>query len=51
MLSVPDLPALPKVPQLVSVNLHVSEAWVVPSAHARGPVDEVDLPLGRLPLL
>ncbi len=51
MIRVPDLPGLAQGAELFLGDLHPPEARVVPCAHAGGEVNEVDLPLGRLPLL
>ena len=51
MSSVASLPALLQLPKLTLFHLQVPEARVVPRAHARRTVDEVDLPLRRLALL
>ena len=47
MCSVPHLPPLSQVTQVLGVNVQIPEPGVVPCAHSSGAVDEVDLPLGR----
>lgn len=51
VIRVADLPGLPQGAKLFFGDFYSPEARVVPRAHACGQVDEVDLPLGCLPLL